>query len=178
VSADEGHCLSGNLSGLIPDPLQGLAEARERAVLYGLVAGTLGLLVGLYIMFHLSRWAFVRFGPRWRIRNLHDWAAVPMILLLAGIMGFFAEPVGNTVSRYIEHQADIYGLEVTHGINPNSQQVAANSFQKLGELSLDYPWPSRLEVIWYWDHPPISDRLRFALEYDPWSKGEKPKYLK
>jgi STE24 endopeptidase len=147
-------------------------------VLYGMVAGAMGLLVALYILFHLSNWTFARFGARWQIRALHDWAAVPMILLLAGIMGFFAEPVGNTVSRYIEHQADIYGLEVTHGINPNSQQVAANSFQKLGELGLDYPWPSRLEVIWYWDHPPISDRLRFALEYDPWSREKSPKYVK
>jgi Zn-dependent protease with chaperone function len=93
-------------------------------------------------------------------------------------MGFFAEPISNTISRYIEHQADIYGLEVTHGINTDSQQVAANSFQILGELSLDYPYPNRLEVIWYWDHPPIFDRLRFALEYDPWSKGQNPQYVK
>lgn len=146
-------------------------------IIKGMIAGAIGLLIALYILFHLSNWAFRRFGPRWQIRKLHDWAAMPMILLLAGIMGFFAQPISNTVSRYIEHQADVYGLEVTRGINANSQQVAANSFQILGELSLDYPYPNKLEVLWYWDHPPIADRLRFALEYDPWSKGEKPKYV-
>jgi Zn-dependent protease with chaperone function len=147
-------------------------------VLYGLVAAAVGLLVGLYIMFHLSRWVFQRFGPRWRIPELHDWAAFPMIFLLAGIMGFFAEPVGNAYSRHIEHQADVYGLEVTHGINANSQEVAAHSFQILGELSLDYPYPNRLEVFWYWSHPPIADRLRFAQEYDPWDKGQPTRYVK
>lgn len=147
-------------------------------ILYGLIAGAIGLLVALYILFHISRWAFARFGPRWQIHALHDWAAFPMIFLLAGIMTFFAEPIGNAVSRHIEHQADIYGLEVTHGINANSQEVAAHSFQVLGELSLDYPWPNRLEVFWFYSHPPTSDRLRFALDYDPWSKGESPKYVK
>lgn len=147
-------------------------------ILYGLVATAVGLLFGLYILFHLANWTWKRFGARWRIHALHDWAALPMMFLLAGVMGFFAEPMGNAYSRHLEHQADIYGLEVTHGINQNAAQVAAHSFQVLGELSLDYPNPNRLEVFWYWSHPTISDRLRFALEYDPWGKGESPKYVK
>lgn len=144
----------------------------------GLVAAAIGLLIGLYILFHLSGWSLRRFGPRWHIRALHDWAALPMIFLLFGIMGVFAEPLGNAFSRNIEHQADIYGLEVTHGINPDSARVAAHSFQILGELSLDYPYPNRLAVVWLWDHPPIADRVRFTQEYDPWDKGESPKYVK
>ena len=147
-------------------------------ILYGMVAGAIGLLVALYILFHLSRWVFSRFGPRWRIPALYDLAAVPMFFLLYGILLFFSQPVANAFGRNIEHQADIYGLEITHGINANSQQVAAHSFQVLGELSLDYPYPNRLEVFWYANHPPIADRLRFALEYQPWDKGESPKYVK
>jgi STE24 endopeptidase len=147
-------------------------------IFYGLAAAAIGLLIGLYVLFHLSNRALQRFGSRWRIHALHDWAALPMIFLLAAIMGFFAEPLGNAYSRHLEHQADIYGLEVTHGINPDSQQVAAHSFQILGELSLDYPYPNWLAVLWYWDHPPIADRVRFSLEYDPWDKGESPKYVK
>jgi len=147
-------------------------------VIYGLVAGCLGLLITLYIIFHLSGWMLNRFGLRWKIRGLDDWAAVPMFFLLGGVLFFFSQPLANGVSRYIEHQADIYALEVTHGINPNPQEVAAHSFQVLGELDLDYPYPSRLEVFWYENHPSIGDRLRFAQEYDPWSKGESPKYVK
>jgi len=147
-------------------------------VIYGLVAGCIGLLITLYIIFHLSGWMLKRFGPRWHIRRLDDWAAVPMFFLLGGILFFIAQPVSNGASRYIEHQADIYALEVTHGIIPNLQEVAVHSFQQLGELDLDYPYPSRLEVFWYEDHPTIADRVRFAQEYDPWSKGESPKYVK
>ncbi|HEV2990257.1 MAG TPA: M48 family metalloprotease, partial [Candidatus Angelobacter sp.] len=142
------------------------------------IAGAAGLLLGLYLVYRLSGWALKLFRQRSGIRELSDWAAVPMIFLLFGVLGFFAEPISNTVSRYIEHQADIYGLEVTHGIIPNSQEVAAQSFQKLGELSLDYPYPSRWVVLWYYDHPAIADRLRFAREYDPWRQGPAPKYAK
>lgn len=146
-------------------------------ILKGLAASAIGLLVGLYILFRVARWTVARFGPRWRIGELHDWAALPMLFLIAGIMGFLAEPINNAASRYIEHQADIYGLEVTHGIVADSGQIAAQSFQVEGELSLDYPYPSRLAVFWFWNHPPIADRLRFALEYDPWKDSE-PKYVK
>jgi len=100
-----------------------------------------------------------------------------MFFLIFAIMGFFSTPIENTVSRQIEHNADVYGLEVTHGINANSSQVAAHAFQILGELSLDYPYPSKLVVFWFYSHPTIADRVRFANEYDPWSKGESPRYM-
>jgi hypothetical protein len=33
-------------------------------------------------------------------------------------------------------------------------------------------------VFWYYNHPSIAQRVRFAHEYDPWGKGEQPKYVK
>ena len=146
-------------------------------IVYGLIGACIALLVLLYIIYRVSPPILRRFGARWQISALHDWTAMPMILLLAGVLAFIGEPLSNGVSRYVEHQADIYGLEVTHGLNPDSQEAAAHAFQLLGELSLDYPQPNRLAVFWYWTHPPIADRVRFAHDYDPWSKGEKPKYV-
>ena len=101
-----------------------------------------------------------------------------MLFLLLSIFGFLSEPITNTYTRRVEHQADTYGLEVTHGINPDAKQAAAHSFQVLGELSLDYPYPSKLTVLWFYSHPPTADRLRFALNYDPWANGLSPKYVK
>jgi Zn-dependent protease with chaperone function len=147
-------------------------------VVIGLTVGAIGLLIGLYLLYRLSGWFLRRFGQRWKIRELGDWAALPMIFLVFGILGFFATPLGSTFSRRLEHNADIYGLEVTHGINPNSQEAGAHAFQVLGEISLSYPYPNNLLVLWYADHPPIPDRVRFAHEYDPWSKGEPPRYVK
>jgi len=33
-------------------------------------------------------------------------------------------------------------------------------------------------VFLFYDHPPVSDRVRFSLTYDPWSKGAQPEFLK
>jgi len=142
-------------------------------ILYGMMAGAAGLFFGLYVVYRLSGWTLKRFQRRAGIRELSDWAAVPVLLLLFGVLGFFSEPVANAFSRQIEHQADIYGLEVTHDINPDSRETAAHAFQVLGELSLDYPDPNRFMVLWYYDHPTTFDRVRFARDYDPWAKGRR-----
>jgi Zn-dependent protease with chaperone function len=147
-------------------------------ITHGIILAAISLLIGFYFVYHVSGWFVARFHTRWFIRELSDWAALPMIFLLIGVLGFVAMPLLNGYSRHLEHQADIYGLEVTHGINPNSQEVAAHAFQVLGEVSLDYPYPNKLAVIWFWNHPAIADRVRFAHEYDPWGKGESPKYVK
>src|SRR5215471_6403472 len=144
----------------------------------GLALAALGLFIALYLIYRVSGWMLRRFGARWHIRELGDWAALPMILLILSVFGFFAEPIGNAISRQVEHDADVYGLEVTHGINPDSQEAGAHSFQVMGEISLVYPYSSRFLNFWYGSHPYFSDRVRFAHEYDPWGKGEPPKYVK
>ena len=147
-------------------------------VFRGLVIGAIALLLAFYLIYRTCGWVLARFKERWHIRELGDWAALPMLFLLLGVFGFIAEPITNTYSRHVEHQADIYGLEVTHSINPDSKQAAAHSFQVLGELSLDYPYPSKFTVLWFYNHPPTADRVRFSIDYDPWANGLSPKYLK
>lgn len=147
-------------------------------VIIGLCATAVGLFIGLYLVYRAAGWFLRRFQQRWQIRELGDWAALPMIFLIFSIFGFFAQPIGAGFSRMLEHNADIYGLEVTHGINPNSQDAAAHAFQVLGELSLSYPYPSKPVVFWYYDHPAIGERVRFAHQYDPWSKGEPARYVR
>ena len=135
----------------------------------GLAAG--GILIALFVAYHSMTWALARCGGRWGIRGLDDWASLPVLLLSLSILGFFADPVSNYFSRVLEHNADIYGLEVIHGIVPDSAQAAARSFQKLGEISLDDPNPSSFVKFWLYDHPSIRDRVAFAANYDPWRKG-------
>jgi STE24 endopeptidase len=147
-------------------------------VVIGLCTAAVGLFIGLFVVYRLSGWFLNKFGARGHIRELGNWAALPMIFLIFSILGFIAQPIGATFGRQLEHNADIYGLEVTHGINANAQESAAHAFQVLGELSLSYPYPSPLVVFWYYDHPSIPDRVRFAHQYDPWAKGEQPKYVK
>ena len=119
-----------------------------------------------------------RNGPGWGIRSVDDWASLPVFILVLSIFAFVASPIFSSYSRNHEHEADVYGLEVIHGIIPDSQQVAAQAFQILGEINLSDPQPNPLIKIWLYDHPPLNERLIFARDYDPWSKGESPKFVK
>jgi Zn-dependent protease with chaperone function len=94
------------------------------------------------------------------------------------LLNFIAEPIGNAFSRRIEHQADVYGQEVIHGLVADPQQVAVENFQRLGEVWLENPSPNRLVEWWTYTHPSISERLEFAETYDPWVEGKEPRYFK
>jgi STE24 endopeptidase len=134
--------------------------------------------VAAYVGFRGLHWALGRWGKDWKIYGPEDWASLAVLLLLVNVMTFLAMPIISGFSRMQEHAADVFGLEVIHGLVPNSSEVAAHAFQVLGEIDLADPNPPPLITIWLYSHPPLADRLVFAHSYDPWSKGESPKYVK
>lgn len=136
------------------------------------------LLVFLFGGFHALNWTLRRSGALWKIRGADDWASLPVLIFALLIFNFIFTPIDNAYSRHLEHQADQYGLEVVHGIVPDAPQVAAQSFQILGEIDLAEPWPSTAVKIWFYDHPPLDERILFAQTYDPWAKGESPQFVK
>jgi STE24 endopeptidase len=144
----------------------------------GFFFGALALLCALYLIFRGMHWMLGRWGRDWRLYGLEDWASLAAFLLLLQLIMFFASPLINGVTRIQEHAADVYGLELIHGIVPNSEEVAAHSFQILGEVDLEDPNPPAFIRFWLYSHPPVAERLVFAHSYDPWSKGEAPKYVK
>ena len=144
----------------------------------GLAFGAVVLLVLFYLGFRTVGGFLQRWGQGWGIRAIDDLASLPVLLLLLSIFGFAADPVFNAFSRHIEHQADQYGLEVTHGLTPDSNQIAAQSFQILGEVGLSDPDPNPVNVFLFYSHPPISDRVRFALTYNPWANGGEGEFVK
>jgi Zn-dependent protease with chaperone function len=111
------------------------------------------------------------------VPDVSDWTSLPVLLLIVAIASAISEPVVNTYSRWQEHQADIYGLEVIHGIVPDSAAAAAHSFQVMGEIGLDEPNPNHFIEFWLYSHPSTSSRLAFAQNYNAWTNGE-PKYVK
>jgi len=144
----------------------------------GIAFAFAGLLVTFYLGYRLIGWVLARWGAAWGIREVGDLASFPALLLVVGILSFVGQPIGNTFSRYIEHQADQYGLEVTHGLTPDSGQVAAQSFNILGDVDLSDPEPKRWVVDMFYDHPAIPDRIQFCLEYDPWAEGKTGEFVK
>ena len=135
----------------------------------------------LFVILALGAWILdrvFRLPDRWGIRGLSDWASLPVLLLGVTVAGEVAMPAVNGYSRAQEHAADVFGLEAIHGLVPDSPRAAAEAFQLLGETNLSDPDPAPFITFWLYSHPPLADRLRFAAEYDPWGKGEAPRYVK
>src|ERR1700678_661133 len=128
------------------------------------------LLFLLYLSYRLSNGMLARWGAQWGVRDLQDWASLPVLLFVITLLAFLATPLFNGVSRHFEHEADRYGLEVIHGIVPNPNQVAAHYFQKSGEKNLSDPDPNTFIKIWFFDHPTRPERVHFVATYDPWSE--------
>lgn len=144
----------------------------------GIAFGSALIIVVLLLVHFAVKRALERKQREWAVRGMDDWASLPALLLFVYLFFFLAEPAFNTFSRYQEHQADVYGLEVIHGIVPDSSGTAADAFQVLGEVDLADPAPSPLIKVWLYSHPPLAERLTFAHEYDPWSKGQPAMFFK
>ncbi|MDA2926957.1 M48 family metallopeptidase [Acidobacteria bacterium AH-259-G07] len=134
-------------------------------------------LVFLYFGYLLLHWALKRWGEQWAIRSAQDWASLPVLLLFFVLFSFLSTPLTHAFNRYIEHQADIYGLEVIHGIVSEPRKGAVETFQIMGEVNLMDPHPNWLIKFWLLDHPPLQERILFVQTYNPWAQGKDPKYV-
>jgi STE24 endopeptidase len=136
------------------------------------------LLIGFWLLDWLMRRLVRRSGPRWDIQSLDDYASLPLALLLALIGGFLAEPLANSYSRWQERQADIYELETMHALVADAGRNSAETDQVMAEIDLEDPAPDPFIRFWLFSHPPAAERMIFAQEYDPWSQGKQPKYVR
>jgi STE24 endopeptidase len=144
----------------------------------GIAIGWTGLFVAFYLGYRAIGWLLTRWGVVWAIRGVEDLASFPALLLVISILGIVSEPIDNAFSRYFEHQADQYGLEVIHGVIPDSGQVAAQELNIGGSIDLEDPDPSRLTVFLFYTHPPVAERIQFALHYNPWANGGTGEFVK
>lgn len=108
----------------------------------------------------LSRW-----GARWEIAGPGDAASLPWLLVVSTLITFLLSPVTSGFSRHIEHQADIFGLELTH-----SNEAMASAFVKFAEDSKQDPQPPAFIEWWRYSHPSLGRRIAFVLSYTPWEK--------
>jgi len=138
--------------------------------------------IGAFLVFWacaaFSGWLANRFAASWSLQAT-DEAATPLstragfvVLLFAiTIAGFVLEPIDNTMSRYFEHQADVYGQEAIHTLVPDPQKTAVAAFNALGVAYLEDPDPSPFIEFWEYNHPSVKNRANFAAHYDPWANG-------
>jgi Zn-dependent protease with chaperone function len=146
-------------------------------IVLGVTLTCFALLPFFWFGYHGVRLLLERYGAAWGIPSQQDWGALVVLLLVLSTLNTLSDPIANGFSRTIEHDADVYGEEAVHGIVADPQRTAQQSFQRLGEDSLDDPTPHPVYELWFFTHPSIGYRAAFAEAYDPWAAGQTPKYF-
>jgi STE24 endopeptidase len=138
----------------------------------GIAVGSLGLLFALWLLnLVLSRMRSKQ------VRGIDDPAILPFAMAVVLVIAFLSEPIANGYSRWQEHQADIYELELMHGLVPDAGRNSAEVDQIMAQIDLADPEPSSFIRFWLYDHPTTNERMLFAQQYDPWGRGEQPEFI-
>ncbi|WP_010192217.1 M48 family metallopeptidase [Bacillus sp. m3-13] len=129
-----------------------------------IVMGITGYIVFSFFAFYLiyltAGKLIDRFGQRWKINSLNQLSSLPLMLLLVSLLLFLASPVTNAVSRYQEHKADVYAIELTGETEP-----AIEAFQEITRSSLSEVNPPALVKFFRYTHPPMVDRIAHLERY-------------
>ena len=94
--------------------------------------------------------------------SVHDFASLPLLVLMTTVMSFALMPVMNAYSRQKEREADRYCFKSITKIAP-----FISSMNKLADQNLSEREPSRLVEVWFHSHPPVSKRIAAA---ETWTK--------
>ncbi len=111
-----------------------------------------------FINVTLARW-----GERWGIRGITDVAVLPLAVIGLSVYFFLLTPVTNTITRTMEFEADMYGLNAAR--QPDGE---ANVDLMLGEYRKLDPGP--VEEFVFFDHPSGRTRITAAMRW----KAEHP----
>jgi STE24 endopeptidase len=129
------------------------------------------IMLALYAAHRISHGLIRRHQARFGFERLDDIASWPLVMLVAALVSLAASPLYNGLSRYAEHEADRFGLEMTQ-----DNRAAATAFVRLQADNLAIPRPN---PVLHWlrgNHPTLAERIEFANAYRPWEKGEPLKY--
>jgi STE24 endopeptidase len=105
------------------------------------------------IKFGLARW-----GKNWGIRGMTDVAMLPLAIIWLSVYFFLMTPVTNTITRTVEYEADMYGLNAAR--QPDGE---ANVDLMLGEYRKLDPGP--VEEFIFFDHPSGRTRITTAMRW-------------
>jgi len=133
----------------------------------GVLLYSLAAFVAFWLVARIMQGLLRQYGDRWRLQGIRDLAAMPLLFATLNFIAYLGSPFTNAVSRRVEHEADVFALEITH-----DNDAGARSFLALARDNKSDPEPPAWVRLMLYSHPPLGDRIRFALEYKPWEKGE------
>jgi STE24 endopeptidase len=98
------------------------------------------------------------FGGSWNVREISDPAGLPVAITLFTFFFFVATPLTNTMTRTLEAQADIFGLNTAR--QPDGFAMAALKLAEYRKLD-----PAPLEEFVFYDHPSGRSRIFMAMHW-------------
>jgi STE24 endopeptidase len=123
---------------------------------------TMSLAIFIFVGFGLAAATFNRVirkrGSAWGVNGIADPAGFPLLMLIFATYAFVLTPIANTMSRNIEREADIFGLNAAR--EPDASAMVA---LKLGKYRKMEPTP--LEEFIFFDHPSGRSRIRMAMDW-------------
>jgi STE24 endopeptidase len=135
-----------------------LNHAYKGLVMFGIVIVIAFAFVNLGL-----NWALARWGTAWDVRGITDVAVLPLAVIVFSLFMFVTTPVSNTITRTMEFEADMYGLNAAR--QPDGE---ANVDVMLGEYRKLDPGP--IEEFLFYDHPSGRTRITAAMRW----KAEHP----
>jgi Zn-dependent protease with chaperone function len=172
--------MNAYVTGLGPSKRIVLWDNLLRKLDHDEIIAVMGHEMGHYVLHHLWQgiafaalvtffgfWIAQRIYERWRARwgERGDPATLPWLLAVAAILSFLFSPIYSSYSRHIEHQADVFSLELTH-----LNEAFATGEVKFAEDAKVDPQPNAFIEFWRYSHPSAQKRIDFALTYRPWEK--------
>lgn len=127
--------------------------------------------ISFYLIHRLSGALLRRYGDRWGVHELSDVASLPLIMVMMSVFTLVVMPSIFAFTRYNEHEADRFGLELTH-----LNRAAATGFVTLQQENLANPDPGWFYMLFRSSHPSIAQRIEFFNTYRPWESGESLRY--
>lgn len=129
----------------------------------GLVMLGVVIVIGFAFLNWGINFALMRWGARWEVRGITDVAVLPLATIVFSLFFLLMTPVTNTISRTMEYEADMYGLNAAQ--QPDGE---ANVDMLLGEYRKLDPGP--IEEFIFYDHPSGRTRITAAMRW----KAEHP----
>ncbi len=126
-----------------------------------------------YLVYKSATFLIRKYHAKFGFTNLFNIASLPLLLLLINLFMLLYTPFTNYVSRYMEHEADRFGIEITQ-----NNETAAEAFIILQKDNLANPRPGWLFKMWRSSHPPLGERIDFMNRYCPWNESKPLKYGK
>jgi STE24 endopeptidase len=124
-----------------------------RHIIKLILLNTCGIILSFYLMFKTGGWALSALG-------IPSWAgvqAVPLIFLYFSVFSLFTQPCENYFSRGFERGADSMALKYT-----GKKEAFISAMDKLANQNLSDRDPHPLIKFFFFDHPPIAERIAAA----------------